>query len=539
MSIDEHMGGSPARAAPGGDTVAGIAGGLQLLERALKSVTWGTVFSPRVGSWSYDPGKDEVILSDETCEILGITGGEAAYDLARVLALVHAADRGRVASSLESVIVGRSESVIAEFRLKIDGPGEKTIRAVAERVVTPEADTTLVVGMMMDVTAHWRQERQLARDRGLFLGGPTIFFRWRADDYWTVDYVSANVGAYLGWTRDQMLVPGFRYGDIVHPEDIDALVDRVDEALAAGDDHLELEYRIVRPDGEAIWVHESTVALRDEKGEPAGFHGYVHDVTGRKLNELDLERRVAERTAELAEATKRARSADDLKTRFLATFSHELRTPLHAIMGFTDIMLSGLSGEINDETREHLGYVKESALQLRQLIDDTLDLSSIEAGTLKIVNTIFDMREVVERALRGVQSDLRRKGLASRCTIADDVREMFGAPLRLEQILRNLLDNAVKFTDEGVVAVDCRFENGRLRLSVSDTGPGIPPEELAAIFEDFRQSNVMPDRTRRGVGLGLAICRRLGGLMGGEIEVASELGRGSVFTYSQPLIVPF
>jgi signal transduction histidine kinase len=221
--------------------------------------------------------------------------------------------------------------------------------------------------------------------------------------------------------------------------------------------------------------------------------------------------------------------------------SHELRTPLNSIIGFTGILHQGLAGPLTEEQLRQLGMVRGSARHLLDLINDVLDISKIEAGQLEVRNKPFDVRASVERVVASVKPSAEKKGLSLEATVSPSLDRMLGDQRRFEQILYNLLGNAIKFTDEGgvtliadvVEALSREAGAGRgpaVRLRVSDTGIGIKPEDMATIFEPFRQVDAGLARLHEGTGLGLAICMKLAALLGGEITATSEWSKGSTFT---------
>jgi signal transduction histidine kinase/sensor domain CHASE-containing protein len=246
----------------------------------------------------------------------------------------------------------------------------------------------------------------------------------------------------------------------------------------------------------------------------------------------ELEKRVLERTRELRIAKEAAESADRLKSTFLATMSHELRTPLNSIIGFTGILLQGLAGGLNDEQRKQLGMVQISARHLLALINDVLDISKIEAGQLVLSDEEFHIRDCVASCIAALSSLAQKKSLGLRSELADDIGPIKGDRRRVEQILINLVGNAIKFTDLGEVVIRAMVADRQIVISVQDTGIGIASEDLASLFHPFRQLEVGLARKHEGTGLGLSICRKLVEKMGGIIRVESTQGAGSVFTFT-------
>ncbi|MFP5382929.1 MAG: ATP-binding protein [Gammaproteobacteria bacterium] len=242
---------------------------------------------------------------------------------------------------------------------------------------------------------------------------------------------------------------------------------------------------------------------------------------------------------ELAVARDAAEAADRAKSAFLATMSHELRTPLNSIIGFTGIILQGLAGPLNDEQRTQLGMVNDSAHHLLALINDVLDISKIESEQLAIAHESFDLVTSLDKAAGIVRPLAEKKGLAFKMLTTGNIGSMTGDARRLEQILVNLLGNAVKFTDRGSVTISAERIAGRERgdivhFRVVDTGIGIRQEDIPTLFQPFHQLDSTLTRQREGSGLGLAISRRLAERMGGSITVESEPGNGSVFTLTLP-----
>ena len=230
-----------------------------------------------------------------------------------------------------------------------------------------------------------------------------------------------------------------------------------------------------------------------------------------------------------------AQEADRIKSAFLATMSHELRTPLNSIIGFTGIILQGLAGPLTDEQIKQLGMVQGSARHLLNLINDVLDISKIEAGQLEVSFELFDMQMVVEKVMQNVAPLAEKKGLALVAETTPEVGQIVSDQRRVEQILINLLNNAIKFTEQGEARVECRVSGGQLVTRVVDTGIGIRPEDTDKLFRPFYQIETGLTRRHEGTGLGLSISHKLVEMLGGKIWVESEWGRGSTFTFSLPV----
>lgn len=261
-----------------------------------------------------------------------------------------------------------------------------------------------------------------------------------------------------------------------------------------------------------------------------------------RLTTQDLRRALQDATYDLVKANEELQEANRLKNRFLARVSHELRTPLNAIIGYTDMNLAGYYGDLNDAQRDALERVQRNGRQLLHLINDVLDLSRIDAEGVELRRDDFSPRELVQSVVGTVEPRIQKKGLALTYEVDPGLASMLvGDQVRLNQVLLNLVDNAIKFTDQGTIHISAGNggSNGDAdtwTLKVRDTGRGISERELPYVFEEFRQGASVYGRQADGVGLGLAIARRLVSAMGGDIRVQSRLGAGSTFTVALPLV---
>ena len=249
----------------------------------------------------------------------------------------------------------------------------------------------------------------------------------------------------------------------------------------------------------------------------------------------ELEQQVAERTKELAHANLQLKEIDRLKSEFIATMSHELRTPLNSIIGFTGIILKGITGEVNEEQKKQLSMVYNSSKHLLSLINDILDLSRIESGKMEVSIKKFKVQDVISEVSQTLYPMISQKGLRLLTDITDETAEIYSDRKKVYQILLNLANNAVKFTEKGEIKIEAKLENETLQMRVSDTGIGIKKEDLDYLFEAFRQIDATARRRYQGAGLGLYLCKKLVTLLGGDIRAESQYGKGSKFTFTLPI----
>ncbi len=319
------------------------------------------------------------------------------------------------------------------------------------------------------------------------------------------------------------------YADVwgsIHPDDRPA-------AMAAWEDHLKtgkpyrVEYRINRTDGKVIWAFSSSELILDERGKPRRLIGALQNITGRKLAEV-----------EMAKARDAAEAANRAKSEFLANMSHEIRTPMNGVIGMNALLLRG---PLSAEQRQYAETVKTSAESLLAIINDILDVSKLEAGKVDLEAIDFDLTNLVEDVAELLAPKAAEKHLEIACYLDDGAQGAFtGDPTRLRQVLLNLVSNAVKFTERGFVAVEVKSQPrptgaARLRVEVSDTGPGLTPEAKLGLFQKFHQADGSITRRYGGTGLGLSICRQLVELMGGRIGVKDRDGGGCVFWFELDL----
>ncbi|WP_419662862.1 two component system sensor histidine kinase [Desulfosarcina variabilis str. Montpellier] len=383
--------------------------------------------------------------------------------------------------------------------------------------------------------------------RELVMLANSIILRWSFDG--RINFLNEFGQTFFGYSEEEIL--GRHVIGTIVPE-YDSLGRKLGPLMEKIiDNPKEFERNInenIRRSGERVWIDWANRIVFDEQKKVKEILSVGSDITDRKkaeeqvrqLNEElkrhadNLEKRVRERTAELTIAKEQAESADRLKSTFLSAMSHELRTPLNSIIGFTGILLQELAGPLNEEQHKQLHMVQGSSRHLLALINDVMDISKIEADQMELSFSTFVLAQSIENMVKLVAPLAEKKGLNLGIDVADEVETVTTDQRRLEQVILNLLNNAVKFTEKGSVHISCRIENNQYLISVTDTGIGIRQEELTGLFQPFHQIDTGLTRKHEGTGLGLSICKKLLNMMGGTIDVESELDRGSIFTIRFP-----
>jgi two-component system sensor histidine kinase/response regulator len=287
------------------------------------------------------------------------------------------------------------------------------------------------------------------------------------------------------------------------------------------------EFWVTYPNGDRVLLDTRVSPLWDEEGRAHGLLGIARDITERKRSEEQIRR-----------AKEMAEDATRLKSDFLANMSHEIRTPLNAIIGLSHLVLKT---DLTSRQRDYIAKVQTSGQHLLGVINDILDFSKVEAGKLDLENTDFELEHLLDNTSNLVSEKAHAKGLEIVFDVPPDVpRNLVGDSLRLGQILLNYTNNAVKFTETGEIVIAVRTSERTdkdvlLHFRVEDTGIGLTQDQIARLFQSFTQADTSTTRRFGGTGLGLAISKKLAELMGGEVGVESEYGRGSTFWFSARL----
>ncbi len=338
-------------------------------------------------------------------------------------------------------------------------------------------------------------------------------------------FVSPQVERLTGYPAGRFVTEPHLWPSLIHPDDSPAFA----QHLASLQQHArhEIEYRLMRADGQTIWVRDSAQTEPAANADQTTIYGLVSDITQRRRA-----------TEALTRIRDKALETSRFKSQIVANVSHDLRTPLSTIWGYAQLLEIGGQGPLNDKQRATMMEIKNSAQYLSEMINNLLDQARLEDGKLKLNLVSFVPSEIVNQVQANMAVPAHAKGLNLSTDIDPNVPlTVTGDPNRVRQILANLVTNAVKFTNQGTVRVRLFRPNpGHWALQVSDTGLGIAPEDQSYIFEPFRQVENNQADSLGGSGLGLSIVKQLTTLMGGHITLESQPGQGSTFTIFLPLL---
>jgi PAS domain S-box-containing protein len=454
----------------------------------------------------------------------------------------------------EMLAAVRRDGRVTDFTAKFRGRSGQVFDAVVSSESIVIDDEPCILTMIRDETERIRAQSALALSEMKF----ATAFRTSPD---SVNINRVSDGAYIDVNEGFTKLTGYRPEDVAGKtsRDIEIWVDPADRdrlvagLLADGVVH-NLEARFRRKDGSTTTALMSA-QLIDVEGERC-ILSVTRDISDRKRAEdeilrlnAELEERVEQRTQELqnaledvsrtnevlTEMNERLEQATSAKSDFLAAMSHELRTPLNSIIGFSDLLARGMVGDLSPEQVKQIRMINSSGKYLLELVNEVLDLSAIEVGQLRIEVRPLSATHLARAVVDSLQPLAVERGLELSWDVALDADALESDRTRLEQILFNLLGNAIKFTDAGTVSLNVTRDGDDILFSISDTGRGIADDELDRVFEEFYQSSRLDVAKSEGTGLGLTVSRRLAQMLGGSIEAESVVGQGSTFTVRIPV----
>ncbi|MFM2007849.1 MAG: hypothetical protein RLZZ09_3504, partial [Pseudomonadota bacterium] len=487
----------------------------------------------KLGTWHWDIRQDRLEWSERLYALFDIPEG-TVMNYERFLAAIHPDDR-EVVDAATQVSLEQGKDWEMEYRSVRRHGGAHWLFGRGRTITGADGRPDSMEGVVMDI--HCRKENELAlreiNQRLIKLASrvPGVIYQYRQRPDGTSCFPFASEGM-----RDIYRVAPERVREdaspvfaILHPDDFDRIVDTI-QASARDLTTWQVEYRVRFEDGSERWLFGNSTPEREPDGGTL-WHGYIYDITERKRAEqaiydlnANLERMVEERTNELV-------TANAAKSQFLAHMSHEIRTPMNAVLGLARLLTQEPLSETQAAMVKHIGEAGDALLRI---INDILDLSKIEAGQIQIASEPFQPASILDHIRNMLGPAATQKGIGLEVEDDDLDDWVLGDALRLEQVLINLVSNAIKFTQHGSVRVSGRSvrradDGNRARFEIHDTGIGIDAEGLARLFKPFSQGDSSITRRFGGTGLGLSISKHLVELMGGELGADSQPGEGSTF----------
>ncbi|NJK74368.1 MAG: PAS domain S-box protein [Microcoleus sp. SU_5_6] len=493
---------------------------LHLHQTPLGAIEWDLNFE--VAEWNLSA---ERIFGYSRMEAIGQNGldlivPESAKELAKQIAVDLLSDRGGTTSIHENV--------------RKDG---KLILCEWYNTTLVDANGCVIgmASLVQDVTEFHSAVEQLRaseeRFRQLAENIHEVFWI-REPNRQQIVYVSPACEKIWNLSRESLCAEPESFWEAIHQDDRDRIKNAFAKQMRGDYDE---EYRVVGAGGSVCWVRDRAFPVRNETGEIYRIVGIAEDITQRKLAE------------EFQKVARAAQAANQAKSAFLANMSHELRTPLNAIIGYSDLLKEDAEDLGCEDFIPDLHKIQTAGRHLLSLISDILDISKIEAGRMELHLENFDPANLIDEVVETVQPLIDKNGNQFAVDRADDLGLMYADMTKTRQILLNLLSNAAKFTERGTIGLSVeKITNDKSKIldrdesdayfifRVTDTGIGIAPEQMKNLFQAFMQGDASTTRKYGGTGLGLTISRHFCLMMGGDIEVASQLGRGSIFTVRVP-----
>lgn len=471
-----------------------------------------------IGSWEWDLLSNQVIWSDEFYVIHGLVPGEELFTAESMMKYIHPADRESLKQKTNSMIATRKETNFIYRIVRKDG-SLRTILAIGNTTFNERDELVKVIGTGQDITdrTHEEEMEKLATAATKSFNAVTII-----DSEGKIEWVNEGYTALTGYTLDEVK------GTLISKEENTGFAENKVylENVLRDRKPLTFESRNHSKNGEKYWTITTLTPVIGAKGEVERIIAIDSDITLRKQME-----------EKILEASQEAKNSLRIREQFLANMSHEIRTPMNAIVGFTGLVLKT---SLTPEQKKYLNVIKTSGQNLLVIINDILDFSKIQSGKVHFEQTGFNLHKIISSVIELMLPRSLEKQI-NLITVNDPgiPEYLVGDPTRLAQILNNLIGNAIKFTERGIIKLTTLVTkkskgNIEITFSVSDTGIGIPEDKLNSIFDYFTQAS--PETTRKygGTGLGLTIVKELVEQQGGSIRVKSKLNEGAEFTFNLP-----
>jgi PAS domain S-box-containing protein len=486
----------------------------------------------KAGLWFWDLTTKEVAWSDENFAVFGISPDSSTPSYEMWAEFLHSEDRERVERELETALAERKEFNTEHRIVRPDGEVRR-ILVRGTTVFDSRNHPISMSGINLDVTEFRQAEESLYESEERFRQiaeniDAVLWIRNFASG--KLEFFSSGSERLWGIPAEKLMAGSSQWFEYIHPDDRAVASAMMQEQIAKA--NLDLEYRIVTPEGKMRWVRDRAFAIKDRNGLPQRIVGFSVDTTERK----QAEEIKAELLAREQEARAQAEAANRTKDEFLAIVSHELRSPLNAMLGWARVLRSE---DVDQQTHDHaIQVIEQSAEMQSRLIEDLLDSARIASGKLRIESRPVNLLPAIRSAIDTVFQEAERKGISIETDLDADANQVMGDAGRLQQIVWNLLANAVKFTPAGgKIFVTLKQEPSWATITVRDTGIGIKADDLPNIFDRFQQVDSSSTRRAGGLGLGLALVKNLVELHHGTITAASDGERlGSLFTVRLPLL---
>ncbi|GHN00768.1 diguanylate cyclase [Cytophagales bacterium WSM2-2] len=462
-----------------------------------------------------------VYVSPSVYEMLGFRPEELIETL--IIDLIHPDDRIHVKATGDYIRKNPQETARAIVRMQKKNNGYTWVESQVRLVTDEFTKESLVLSSIRDVNESKLLQEKLKESEKIhrLLSENSYDIISLADPDRKFEYVSPAVKEILGYEATELI--GVSVLDLVHPDDYDRVKAEGEDLRMGKVPVTRINMRMRKKNGEYIWVESQIKMFTEAKGDKPLVQAAIRDINDRKLLEDALK-----------EAKEKAEEASRAKSMFLSTMSHEIRTPMNAIIGLTNLMREENPRE---DQIESLNLLKFSGENLLAIINDILDFNKIEAGRIELESITFNLKEIVGHHINLLKTRATDKKIDLSLELNGSIPDtVTGDPVRLGQVLNNLLGNAIKFTEIGFVlssvsALDRKGDKHLIRFSVKDTGIGIKAEKQKEVFENFTQASSDTTRKYGGTGLGLAISKRLVKLMGSDIVLQSESGKGSEFYF--------